>query len=347
MSISASSLPQLLPSFAVANAVAAAQGSPYGSIPVAAAMPTAWNPTAYEMAGWAASPSDMFLNALAQALMPVEVVTPQAYMPQAYVSPSMGGAMAAPVAPVAPVAAEVVPMAPVTASVAPPPEAVAATYASASVPISVSDVAPQNEPAPPKPKRKRKRSAAQEVWAGVKNPNAAHVSQVQSRFNLDPASGNRDCGPASAVIALHMLGMKVPGAANASPQDQINRIRQLAGVVSNSTSTSNFQLEDALTKSGVTTSEISSIDEVEAAIIAGKPVILNGNPANPGAYGDRVDDGKVVPFDGAHWIAVTGFDKASGKFLINDPLSKVGAVKVSREELNAYLGGSLGIVVSG
>jgi hypothetical protein len=54
----------------------------------------------------------------------------------------------------------------------------------------------------------------------------------------------------------------------------------------------------------------------------------------------------MTPYDGAHWIVVSGYDKATHKYIINDPLSKIGAVKVSKAQLEAYRGGSMGIEVS-
>jgi hypothetical protein len=53
----------------------------------------------------------------------------------------------------------------------------------------------------------------------------------------------------------------------------------------------------------------------------------------------------MAPYNGAHWIVVSGLDEKSGKFIINDPLSKIGPVKVTAAQLEAYRGGSLGIEV--
>jgi hypothetical protein len=266
--------------------------------------------------------------------LPVAAAAPTMWIPQ--ISPTvdwsapMGGSMldalADALVPESLVAPQVT-VAPLAAP-APAPTAVAATYAANTAPTTESP---------------RKQDG--EVWAGGKNPNSVHVSQVRSKFNTNAASGNRDCGPASVVVALRMLGLSVPGAKGGDAQQAINRVRELGNAGSNGSSTTNFQLERALTAAGASVSEISSIDEVKAAVTSGKPVVLNGNPANPGAYGKRFAGGKMIPYNGAHWIAVTGYDHASGKFIINDPLSKAGAVKVSRSELAAYLGGSIGIVV--
>jgi hypothetical protein len=191
------------------------------------------------------------------------------------------------------------------------------------------------------------RRVGSELWAGVRNPRAVHVTQVPSKYNAAPAAGNRDCGPASVVMTLELLGKRIPGiAANAAPQKLINRVRQLAGNASNTRSTTNHELEQALQAAGTTTREVSDAASIKAAVLAGRPVILNGNPRNPGAYGPSFSAKQMTPYDGAHWIVVSGYDTKSGKFIINDPLSKAGAVKVTPAQLEAYRGGSLGIEVT-
>lgn len=185
-----------------------------------------------------------------------------------------------------------------------------------------------------------------ELWAGVRNPRQVHVTQVPSKFNPNPAAGNRDCGPASVVMALRLVGASIPGiAATAAPQKLINRVRVLAGNADSTNSTSNRELEQALSAAGTATTELTSADQVKQQVLAGHPVILNGNPRNPGAYGPTFTATQMTPYDGAHWIVVSGFDKSTGEFLINDPLSKVGVVKVTAAQLEAYRGGSMGIAV--
>ncbi len=190
------------------------------------------------------------------------------------------------------------------------------------------------------------RKVGTELWAGVRSPRAIHVSQVPSKYNSAPAAGNKDCGPASVVMTLKLLGKSIPGAAaNASPQKLINRVRSLAGNVANSAATTNHELGRALRAAGTKTREIADAGSIRRAIMDGKPVILNGNPRNPGAYGPSFSSAQMTPYNGGHWIVVSGFDQKSGKFIVNDPLSKVGPVKVSPSQLEAYRAGSMGIEV--
>jgi len=191
------------------------------------------------------------------------------------------------------------------------------------------------------------RKVGSEIWAGVRSPRTVHVSQVPSKYNEAPAAGNRDCGPASVVMTLKLLGKNIPGVAdNSAPQKLINGVRKLAGNVSNRVSTTNHDLERALEAAGTKTREISDAKSIRDAVEAGKPVILNGNPGASGAYGSRFSADEMTKYDGAHWILVSGFDEQAGKYIINDPLSKVGPVKVSPSELEGYRGGSMGIEVT-
>jgi hypothetical protein len=134
--------------------------------------------------------------------------------------------------------------------------------------------------------------------------------------------------------------------ANASPQRRIDRVRALACNVHSGAATTNLELARALRSAGADVREVDSIAAVRAAVRAGDPVILNGNPRARGAYGHAYSSKQMSPYDGAHWIVVSGYDTKSGSFIINDPLSKIGAVKVTPAQLDAYRSGSIGIVAS-
>ncbi|MCW2922941.1 MAG: hypothetical protein JWM98_345 [Thermoleophilia bacterium] len=186
-----------------------------------------------------------------------------------------------------------------------------------------------------------------ELWAGVRSPRSVHITQVPSKFNPSPAAGNRDCGPVSVAVTLRLLGKAIPGiAASAAPQRLVNRVRELAGNTNNGSSTTNHELERALTAAGTTSREIADAGSIKRAVLAGRPVILNGNPRAAGAYGSHFSSAQMTPYNGAHWIVVSGYDSKAGTFIINDPLSKVGPVKVTPAQLEAYRGGSLGIEVT-
>lgn len=191
------------------------------------------------------------------------------------------------------------------------------------------------------------RKVGTELWAGVRNPRAIHVSQVPSKYNPAPAANNRDCGPTSVVMALRLLGRKIPGVTEkAAPQKMIDQVRKLSGNVQNTASTTNHELERALTAAGTKVRELSDFASIRESVFAGKPIILNGNPRAAGSYGPKFTAAQMTPYNGAHWIVVSGYDSKRDEFIINDPLSKVGPVKVTPAQLEAYRGGSMGIEVA-
>lgn len=195
------------------------------------------------------------------------------------------------------------------------------------------------------------RRVGSEVWAGRINPARAHVTQVVSRFNRRAPGGNRDCGPVSVVMVLRLLGRKVPGAPSSlnprNVQHAVRQVRMLAGQPDESAATTNIELERALARSGVVTTEISDLGSIRRAVLAGHPVILNGNPNNQGSYGRQmVRSGRMVNYDGAHWIVVSGYDSRTRRYIINDPLATGGVAKVTAAQLEAYRDGSIGIEVA-
>lgn len=231
----------------------------------------------------------------------------------------------------------------------PAPVVAVPAVSSASVPPPVVTPAAVATPAAPTAPAPRTTKLSRKVSAHVSSlrmANRIHVSQVFSPFNRKPAAGNRDCGPASVVMALAALGIAVPGTrAGAAPQARIDRARLLARV-NRGVSATNHDLERALHRSGTATETLQSLAKIRSAVLNGSPVILNGNPRNAGAYGHRFNKETLEPYNGAHWIVVTGIDSASGRYIINDPLSKTGALKVTARELEAYRDGSLGISVT-
>ncbi|MCZ4495921.1 MAG: Bacterial domain protein [Thermoleophilia bacterium] len=261
-----------------------------------------------------------------------------------------------PSVPALPVAAPVVPVVPVAAVAAPetttttveaPPVAAAPPASVGTVLAGIASAAGTAVAEAVGAGTSRAKRVGSELWAGVSNPRSVHVSQVASKYNTAPAAGNKDCGPTSVVMALRLIGTPIPGATTgATPQRLINRIRQLSGNADNTAATTNFELERAITSAGAKAKELTGYSEIKASILAGKPVILNGNPGNAGAYGSKFSAAQMTPYDGAHWIVVSGFDEKLNKFIINDPLSKVGPVKVSPTQLEAYRAGSMGIEVS-
>jgi hypothetical protein len=66
----------------------------------------------------------------------------------------------------------------------------------------------------------------------------------------------------------------------------------------------------------------------------GIPVVLAGNPAY--GWDSRYSNDQVYHFDGGHWVTVSGYDEKTGYYVVNDPLSQIGPIYVSAQELANY-----------
>jgi hypothetical protein len=60
-------------------------------------------------------------------------------------------------------------------------------------------------------------------------------------------------------------------------------------------------------------------------------VVLGGKNAGS-AYGA----GNGIDYNGGHFILVSGYDRATDTFTINDPLSHGGPLRISRAQMEAY-----------
>lgn len=176
---------------------------------------------------------------------------------------------------------------------------------------------------------------------------SVHLSQYRNRFNPNGPAMAPNCGPASVAMALRMIGLDVPGAQGARDQRVIDRARIIAtGRNDTRVGTTDTELERVVNAAGGRWSESTNLEQLLGWARQGTPVILAGNPSQ--AWNRRYSSGQVYPFDGGHWVVVSGYDARTGWYVVNDPLSAIGPIYVSREELATYFSrnGGLGIGVS-
>ncbi|HVG60933.1 MAG TPA: hypothetical protein VNA24_20410 [Hyalangium sp.] len=156
-----------------------------------------------------------------------------------------------------------------------------------------------------------------------------------------------DCGPTSVVIAASLVGaIDHPDAAHAG--EEIDRVRDLIfdTDTTKSVTTGVEQLAEGIQDVGANAivHTTASLDAVDAALDAGNPVILGGDPMDAWGKGDpnyleAGNDGFL------HWVVVSGrTPPPEENYIINDPLSPTGAREVTREELEAYLNPGMGMV---
>jgi peptidoglycan hydrolase-like protein with peptidoglycan-binding domain len=131
-----------------------------------------------------------------------------------------------------------------------------------------------------------------------------------------PSSSN-DCGPTSVAMALASVGLLTID--NADPEAAIKAMRTLTGGTSSDT-TGPGQLKTAITGGGGQPYDVKSLDELKLALAHGDPVV---------AFNDNYH---------GHWYTVTGYDPQSGKFLVNDPMSKTGTAWLAPSEMKLDFG---------
>ncbi|MCW2922940.1 MAG: hypothetical protein JWM98_344 [Thermoleophilia bacterium] len=204
------------------------------------------------------------------------------------------------------------------------PTAATTTRTDGAVAIPSSSVAPRTK---------------QDYWT-------KHIAQFAGKYLPDGPSMRPNCGPASTTMALRMVGLDVPGFSGQNSEAVLDKARVLAtGRNDTSVGTTDSELENLITASGGKWSESTNFGQVTDWVKQGIPVVLSGNPSK--GWNSRYRADQVYPFDGGHWVTVSGFDQATGHYIVNDPLSQIGPIYVSEAELRSYnqAHGQLGIAV--
>ena len=212
------------------------------------------------------------------------------------------------------------------ATAAPVTEVRRETTATAATPVSVpsTSIAPRT---------------ANDYWT-------SHIAQFRGAYLNDGPSMRPNCGPASVTMALRMIGLDIPGFNGQRSEAVLDKARVLAtGQNNTSVGTTDSELERLISASGGRWSESQNFNEITGWVKQGIPVVLSGNPSR--GWNNRYSADQVYPFDGGHWVTVSGYDQKTGYYIVNDPLSQIGPIYVSEQELHNYNAshGQLGIAV--
>lgn len=167
------------------------------------------------------------------------------------------------------------------------------------------------------------------------DPNAYFVTQFfHPRWNPQGPAGSTNCGPASLTMALKAFGLMPPGVSDPrNVEGFIDKTRMaMMGTTNDLQLSSDDDVLRGALASGAQAQKVYGLANVERAIAEGKVVVLAGNPA---AYGSRFADDQLQPFDGGHFITVTHM--VGDRVWINDPLSNVGSLEITKAELQQYM----------
>lgn len=167
------------------------------------------------------------------------------------------------------------------------------------------------------------------------DPNAYFVTQFyHPRWNPQGPEGSTNCGPASLTMALRAFNLAPPGVVDPrNIEGFIDKTRRaMMGTEDDHQLSSDDDVLNGALASGAQAQKVHGLENVERAIAEGKLVVLAGNPA---AYGRRFREDQLTSFNGGHFITVTHM--VGDRVWINDPLSKVGSLEITRDELRRYM----------
>ncbi|MBN1205018.1 MAG: LysM peptidoglycan-binding domain-containing protein [Myxococcaceae bacterium] len=171
----------------------------------------------------------------------------------------------------------------------------------------------------------------------VGDPASYFMSQVvHPQYNPNGPWSSNNCGPASLAMALRAFGVSANGATVQHPGDIEGFIDEtrflMQGHRNDGALTHPDDIYRGAAAAGMNTQMSSGIDGVDQALAEGKLVVSLGNPSG---YHARVGSDNAYYYNGLHFITVTG--KRGDNYIINDPLSKIGPLEISRQELMNYL----------
>lgn len=189
-----------------------------------------------------------------------------------------------------------------------------------------------------------------------------HITQRRDAvYNPNGPEDSENCGPTSLAMSLDRLDLRPPGynpdggvqglidasryamfsdenGVSINPKkDGVRFDRKSGGWVRNQeehmTLTNLEDVERGARNSGAATTRLTSLDQVNRVLQHHEPVMLAGNPAMPGAWGQRM----AMNYDGGHFVMVTDFDQGLDQYKLNDPLVNQGPVNISSGELKSFL----------
>ena len=165
----------------------------------------------------------------------------------------------------------------------------------------------------------------------------------RTRWNKDGPSSSGTCAPTSLAMAVHAFGKEPAGL---SVEESIHRVRQSYGATTDSTGTFRAQITAGARALGMSVRVLDTrlsladmLTRIDGQLAAQRMVVLEGQPTS--AYQLAFDHAYQAAslsnhytFGGRHTIVVIG--KEGTGYVVGDPLSEVGMVKLTGAELKAF-----------
>lgn len=178
--------------------------------------------------------------------------------------------------------------------------------------------------------------AATPIPSGVVRDDSTFLPQFGGPLLPDgmpwgPENGN--CGPASIVNALRLVGLDVPGFHGERTQAVIDAARLLTGSNDPSQATTKQQQAMALTSAGAHVTASKSLGEGLRAVRDGAVLLVGGDRAAPG-WPRRHDDPPPTRVAN-HAAVVARHDASTDRYVVFDP-ALFAPVHVTRAQLAAF-----------
>lgn len=170
-------------------------------------------------------------------------------------------------------------------------------------------------------------------------PKAFFKRQVRHPvWNPTGPSTSGNCAPASLAMGAMVFGRQPAGL---TVEQSIDRVRRLMDKPSDSGGASLAQVRKAAAALNLEWRAMAR-GELDADLDKGRMVVLVGTPGNTSSPTSVTtyqrafrDAGYTYTFDGAHSILVMA-RMPSGKYLVADPLSKIGPLEISKAAMRDF-----------
>jgi hypothetical protein len=186
-----------------------------------------------------------------------------------------------------------------------------------------------------------------------------HINQFEAEKQIGGDGRNADCGPTSLVMALRSIGLDLPGASyGMTPGDSVRLARRVMvsdpardgiGPTANAernTYTNLGEIRRGALQAGARSQVLApNTAAIREALAGGAAVVISGTFVGKQPLpwtGDRGTDNASAPGGAtAHIVAVTGYDRYSGQFRLQDPARRTSLL-VSAEALDSFMRGNAG-----
>ncbi len=190
-------------------------------------------------------------------------------------------------------------------------------------------------------------------------PAADHINQFEAEKLTGGDGRNADCGPTSLVMALRSIGLDLPGASYGMTSGESVRLARRVmvsdpardGVGPNANAERNTftnlgEIRRGALQAGARSQVLAPhTPAIREALAGGAAVVISGTFVGKQPLpwtGDRGTDNTLAPGGAtAHIVAVTGYDRYTGQFRVQDPARRTPLL-VSAEALDSFMRGNAG-----